>query len=106
MLPEKLPNSDRSCEFLKARLRPLPPLPVPNDLEARLLAAAPPAMPHRAWTSRYWRLAVWSGVAVALTAACLLVMLRRAETGSRITAPSLVMIPKGSESIHPVMAYQ
>jgi len=33
-------------------------------------------------------------------------MLHRAETGSRITAPSLATIPKGSESIHLDMTHQ
>jgi len=111
MLPERLPNSDRSCESLEARLRALPPLPVPDDLEARLLAAIPPEIPHLARTKRSRRQPkrpgaeiVWAGAAAVLAAVCLLVMLRWAETGSRITAPSLAMIPEKSESTHLVVA--
>ena len=37
------PNSDRSLESLKARLRALPQPPVPRDLESRLLASVPVA---------------------------------------------------------------
>src|SRR5947207_2007566 len=68
--PEQPPNPGRSSESLEARLRALPQPPVPADLEARLLAAIPPARPA---PRRRW--AVWAGVAGALAAACLLAVL-------------------------------
>jgi hypothetical protein len=64
-------------ESLETRLRALPPLPVPAELEACLLAAIPTEIPcqepiadssRRRWIS-------WAGLAGALAAACLLVML-------------------------------
>jgi hypothetical protein len=70
MHPERRPNPERSPEALEARLRALPPPPVPAGLEARLLAAIPVAtpVPRR-------RRAVWVGAAGALAAACLLAVL-------------------------------
>jgi hypothetical protein len=70
MHPERRPNPDRSPESLEARLRALPPPPVPADLEARLLAAIPAQMPL---PQRRW--AVWAGMLGPLAAACLLVVL-------------------------------
>jgi len=70
MHPEQRPNPARSPEALEAWLRELPPLPVPANLEARLMAAIPAPRPAR---PRRW--AVWVGVAAALAAACLLVVL-------------------------------
>jgi hypothetical protein len=70
MHPERRPIPDRSPEALEARLRALPPPPVPTGLEARLLAAIPAARPRR---PRRW--AVWFGGALA--AACLLAALAR-----------------------------
>ena len=45
--PKTATSSDRSLESLETRLRALPGLPVPNDLEARLLAAIPPEISHK-----------------------------------------------------------
>src|SRR5262249_47729226 len=45
MHPERPPNPDRSAEALEARLRALPRPPVPDGLEARLLATIPAARP-------------------------------------------------------------
>ena len=70
MPPEMLPNSDRSREALEARLRALPQPPVPADLEARLLATIPAAIPRPRR-----RRTVWVGVGGALAAACLLAIL-------------------------------
>jgi hypothetical protein len=54
MHPEELPNLDRSLDSLEARLRALPPPPVPAGLEARLLAATPARLPtpRRRWGAR------------------------------------------------------
>ncbi|HEV2945773.1 MAG TPA: hypothetical protein VGX70_00260 [Gemmataceae bacterium] len=71
------PNSDRSLESLEARLRALPRPPVPGDLETRLLSAIPVELPR--WEqvsySRRRRWIVWAGLAGALAAACLLIVL-------------------------------
>ena len=66
MHPQKRPGPDRSPEGLEARLRALPPPPVPAELEARLLAAIP--APRR-------RRPIWAGVVGVLAAACLLAAL-------------------------------
>jgi hypothetical protein len=68
MHPET-PSAGRPADSLEAQLRALPPPPVPDGLEARLLAAipAPRPAPRRRW-------AVWVGVAGA-AAACLLAVL-------------------------------
>jgi hypothetical protein len=68
MHPET-PSAGRPADSLEARLRALPPPPVPEGLGARLLAAIPsqPPAPRRRW-------AVWVGVAGA-AAACLLAAL-------------------------------
>jgi hypothetical protein len=70
MPPEPWPENDPSTADLEARLRKLPPPPVPPRLEARLLAAIPTPVPPR---SRRWT--VWVGVGAALAAACLLAVL-------------------------------
>jgi len=51
MHSERRPNPDRSTESLEIRLRALPQPPVRADLEARLLANIPAAMPipRRSW---------------------------------------------------------
>ena len=66
MHPDRRLNPDRSPEALERSLRALPQPPVPADLEARLLASIPAAMPvsRRRWV-------VWMGVAGAVAAACL-----------------------------------
>jgi hypothetical protein len=90
MHPERRPNPDRSPESLEARLRALPPPPVPADLEARLLAAIPAEMPR----PRRW--AFWVGVAGALAAACLLAVLAWPRRNYNNTTPG----PDKSESAH------
>lgn len=69
MQPEQCPNPDRSLESLEERLRALPPPPIPDNLEARLLVAIPASLPMR-----QRRRTVWLGLVGALTAACLLVV--------------------------------
>jgi hypothetical protein len=80
MPPERSDKSDS----LEARLRRLPPPPVPADLEARLLAAIPAqgsnehrlrlsAKPQVMFEGRRW--AWWAGGVSALAAACLLIVL-------------------------------
>src|SRR5689334_14811444 len=82
MHPERRPSPDRSPDGLEARLRALPPPPIPAELEARLLAAIPakrPA-PRRRWP-------VWAGVVGALAAACLLAVLAWRGHGRHDPAP-------------------
>jgi hypothetical protein len=69
MQPGRRMNPDQSLEALEARLRALPPPDVPADLESRLLAAIPVAVPMR---RRHWP--VWVAVG-AMAAACLLAVL-------------------------------
>src|SRR5262249_11317042 len=71
------PNSNQSLESLEIRLRALPPPPVPGDLEARLLSAIPTEMPgsgqiHYSGRPRWM---IWAGLAGALAAASLLIVL-------------------------------
>jgi hypothetical protein len=68
MPPERSENP--GSDSLEARLRRLPPPPIPSDLEARLLAAIPGRAPIRGW-----RWARWIGGVSALAAACLLIAL-------------------------------
>jgi hypothetical protein len=79
MLPLRRPSSDRSPESLEARLRTLPPPPVPGDLEARLLAAIPARVSSRVPLSvrapRRLNLAVWVSASVAAAAVLLAVRL-------------------------------
>ena len=102
MQPRKRPYSERSLEALEARLRALPPPPVPNELEARLLVAIPVEMPRRALAARPWRPAIWVGVAVGVAAACVLVVLLLPEPGIKKMAPRVVAIPKKNEPAFPV----
>jgi hypothetical protein len=83
MHPERRPSPDRSAEALEGRLRALPPPPVPDGLEARLLARIPAERPP---ARRRW--AVWVGVAGALAAACLLAVLAWPRRDDRPPAPS------------------
>jgi hypothetical protein len=62
------PERSEKPESLEARLRRLPPPPVPADLEARLLASIPERAPIR---SRRWTW--WTGALTALAAACFLI---------------------------------
>jgi hypothetical protein len=82
MQSERRPNPDRSAEALEARLRGLPPPPIPAGLEARLLAVIPAARR----TSP--RLAVRVLLVGALAAACLLVVLAWQSRGRRVPDPS------------------
>ena len=79
MHAEPSPNLGRSSEALAARLRSLPPPPVPDGLESRLLAA----VPVMRQTPRRW--IVWVSLAGALAAACLLAVL--AWSGRNVQVP-------------------
>jgi len=70
MHDERHHDSDQFSQYLEAKLRALPDPPVPPNLEARLLATIPAALPIQ---RRRW--AVWAGVACASAAACLLAFL-------------------------------
>jgi len=110
MLPPKQPNWDRSPESLEARLRALPPPPVPGDLEARLLAAIPAEasneMPRLARAPRPRRLAVWAGAAVAGAAACLLAVLLWPRPGGKTTVPSPVVNAEKRQPAHQLTSEQ
>jgi len=91
MHPERRPKPDRSRESLKAKLRALPPPPIPGDLEARLLAAIPARMRRR----HYW--GVGLGLVGAAAAACLIVVLmwpRRDQTGALPMPPQTASVPR------------
>jgi hypothetical protein len=98
MRPQPRPNADRSPESLEARLRALPPPPVPRHLEARLLAAIPAKasneMLRLAYGSRFRPLAVWARAVVAVAAACLLSVVLWPGPRSKMTAPNLVANPE------------
>ncbi len=95
MLPQRRPISDRSSESLEARLRALPPPPVPVDLEARLLAAIPAETSHkmprvaRGFGRR--RLLAWAGAAAGLAAVCLLAVLLRPGPVIKKSVPRVVL---------------
>ena len=93
MHPERRPSPGRSPESLEARLRALPQPPVPEGLEARLLAAVPSRMraPRRRW-------AVRALVAGALAAACLLAALAWPRRDGKAPAPG----PAKQEVAHKV----
>jgi hypothetical protein len=100
MLLERRPDPDGSPESLGARLRALPQLPVPADLEDRLLAAIPAEMP----VERRCR-AVWVGAIGALAAACLLIVLiwsRPAgrSPGTSRSAPQVALRPPDDSAGH------
>jgi hypothetical protein len=98
------PNSDRSLESLEARLRALPPPPVPAELEGRILASvsASPAQnderPRLARTaSGRWRFTVRAGGSIAAAAVCLLAIRFWPETDNKPTAPILVVVPESTK---------
>jgi hypothetical protein len=96
MQPQRRPNSDRSPESLEARLRSLPPPPIPSDLVARLLASIPAEMSSGARVSRPRSWAVWAGAAVALAAACLLAVLWTRHEGPRSRDQGIASVPQPS----------
>jgi hypothetical protein len=75
-------HPERPPEPLEARLRALPPPPVPAGLEARLLAAVPAEQPapRRRWP-------VWVALAGAAAAACLLAVLAWTGRDTRNPVP-------------------
>lgn len=82
MKPDKQPISDHSPESLETRLRALPPLSVPSDLEARLLAAIPVATISQApqpMPRSTRRQVAWVAVPIALAAICVLIVLVRTD---------------------------
>jgi hypothetical protein len=76
MQPEDNPNAGQSAESLENRLRALPPLSVPPDLEDRIVRSTDEMRP--VWRRR---LVLWGSAAV-LAAACLLVVLAWTGAGS------------------------
>jgi hypothetical protein len=102
-------HHEQDSELLEEQLRALPPLPVPPDLEARLIAAVPavgtnshPRGGHRlAWDApnreRRRRLAV-TAVLSGLAAACLLVFLVWTARRPKTIAP-VVVITGGADTV-------
>jgi hypothetical protein len=84
MLSDTLPDPDRSRESLEERLRALPRPPLPLELEARLLAAAPSRLPllRRRWP-------IWISAAAALAAACMVAVFAwpRPDVPRAVTGP-------------------
>jgi hypothetical protein len=85
MRPERGENS--KPDSMEARLRRLPPPPVPTDLEARLLADIPAGGPIRRWRWNRWVVGL-----SALAAACLVIVLAWPKNGGQKTVP----LPKGN----------
>jgi hypothetical protein len=98
MHPEGLPNPGRSPDSLPERLRALPAPPVPDGLEARLLAAIPAPRPT---LRRRW--AAWVVAAGALAAACLLAALawqgRDGERAVRLVPTSKSVDPSRNATL-------
>lgn len=98
-----LERFDADAESLERRLRDLPPLPVPADLEARLLAAIPAEVlreiPHRVRASRRRR-TLWAGVGVAFAVAYLLLVFLRPKVADRDMVHQIPVNPGTSESAH------
>jgi hypothetical protein len=101
-------HPEQHSELLEARLRALPPPPVPRDLEARLIAAVPPAgtNPLPPETTRIgWRAPIrkqrrrlfLAAVASGLAAACLLTFLGWRARRPEAIVP--VVLPHGSDSV-------
>ncbi len=99
-------QADRSSESLETRLRALPALPVPNDLEARLLAANPPEISYKMTRpSRALQIrprTVWVGAAFALAAAIVLAVRLWPGAGNEITGISVVEQPVEKNSTQEV----
>lgn len=101
MQSRRPPNSDRSLESLKARLRALPQPPVPRDLESRLLAA----MPVRAsivtrrsvLAPRPRRFVIWAGASLAVAASCLLAVRFWPKPDEQHTATTVVSDPETTD---------
>jgi hypothetical protein len=106
MQNQRQPQSDRSLESLETRLRTLPVLPVPNDLEARLLAAIPPEISYK--MTRPWRAlqirprAVWVCAAFALAAGIVMAVRLWPAAGNEITGISVVEQPVEKNSTQEV----
>ena len=98
----KRPNSDPTVESLEARLRGLPPPFVPSDLQARLLAAIPSKVRENTVIFRSWRPAIWSGAAIGLGAACVLVMALWSDAGISTTTSRTGVVPKSVGHADPV----
>ena len=103
MQPQGRSDSDGFSEPLERRLRNLPPLPIPDDLEARLLAAIPAEnlreILHCVCASRQRR-TLWAGAGVAFATACLLTVLLWPKIEDKDTVHRLAVNPDKSEAAH------
>jgi hypothetical protein len=110
MLPQRRPISDRSSESLEARLRALPPPPVPVDLEARILAAIPAEPPNK--MPRVARgfgrrpLAAWAGAAAVVVAVALLAVLLRRGPDTEKNTPNVVSNTQNTKAARQVKTQQ
>jgi hypothetical protein len=75
----KQPSNNPALDGLEAKLRRLPPPPVPDGLEARLVAAIPLVLPSSGARSRpaqrRWQQLIWVSCAAAVAAGVLLAVL-------------------------------
>ena len=72
-----LPANDPALQNLKAQLRRLPQPPVPRELEAKLRAAIPVALPRFRLAGRYRTSLLWVTASAAIAACLLLAVLVR-----------------------------
>ena len=103
MQPEEQVDFDGFPESLERRLRDLPKLAVPNDLEARLLAAIPTneliAIRNRMRASRANR-RLMSAWVTAFAAACLAMALLRPKFEDLVSMLSVTVRPGQSATDH------
>lgn len=103
MQPKKRFDSDGLAESLERRLRNLPKLPVPDNLETRLLACIPAEdlseLSHRVSASRPRR-RLLSAAGAAFAAACLLFVLLRPKFGDMDSVLHVAVHPSQRESEH------
>src|SRR5258708_2505077 len=101
MQPRRQSDADGRSDSLESRLRNLPPLPVPGDLEARLLAAIPAekicTIPHLARVSGRRR-TLWAGAGIAFAAACILMVIIWPKSAEQGTDQGVAVTSDTSES--------
>jgi hypothetical protein len=101
MRSRRPPNSNQSLESLEARLRALPQMPVPGDLESRLLAAMPVRASivtrRSAIAPRPRHFVIWTGASLAIAASCLLVVRFWKEPDDQHTGATVIVNPETTD---------